>query len=51
MADIDIHVTSAIQAHQRRLNSKPYVPSTTFGRATLGANANARTITDGDVGG
>ena len=46
MADINIHVTSVIEAYQRRLNSKPYVPSTTFGGATLGTNANARMVTD-----
>jgi hypothetical protein len=51
MADMDIRVTSVIQAYQRRLNSKLYVPSTTFGFATQGANANARMDTDGDVGG
>jgi hypothetical protein len=34
----DIRVTSVIETYQRRLNSRPYFPSTTFGRATLGAN-------------
>ena len=34
----DIRVTPVIETCQRRLNSKPYFPSTTFGRATLGAN-------------
>ena len=31
----DIRVTSVIGTFQRRFNSKPYVTSTTFGRATL----------------
>ena len=31
-------VISVIQTFERHLNSKPYVCSTTFGRATLGAN-------------
>jgi hypothetical protein len=44
MADRDIRVTSAIQTYQRRLNAKPYVPSTTFGRATLGANGVANKL-------
>jgi hypothetical protein len=34
----DIRVTSVIQTYERLLNSKPYVSSTTFRRATLGAN-------------
>ena len=34
----DIRVTSIIQIYERRINCKPYVCSTTFGRATLGAN-------------
>jgi hypothetical protein len=38
MVDMDIRVTSVIQIFQRRLNSRPYVPSTTFGCATLAAN-------------
>jgi hypothetical protein len=50
MADVDIRVTSVIETYQRRLNSKPHFPSTTFGRATLCANSNGRTVTDGDVG-
>jgi len=51
MADMDIRGTSLIGAYKRRLNSKLYVYSTTYGRAMLGANADARTVTDGDVGG
>jgi hypothetical protein len=35
----DIRVTSVIQTYEKRLNSKPYVCSTTFGRATLGASS------------
>jgi len=34
----DICFTSIIRTYQRRLNSKPYVCSTAFGRATLDAN-------------
>jgi len=34
----DIRVTSVIRANERRLNSEPYVYSTTFGRATLGTS-------------
>ena len=34
----DIHVTSVIETYERRLNSKPYVCTTKFGRTTLGAN-------------
>jgi len=34
----DIRVTSVIQTYEQRLNPKPYVCSTTFGRAKLGAN-------------
>ena len=33
-----IRVTSAIQTYEWRLNSKAYICSTTFGRATLEAN-------------
>ena len=35
---VDTRVTSVIETYQRRLSSKPYVPSTTFRRVTLGAN-------------
>ena len=35
---MDIRVISVTKTYQRRLNSRPYVPSTTFGRATLGVN-------------
>ena len=35
----DIRVTSIIQTYEQRLNSNSYVCSTTFGRATLGANS------------
>jgi hypothetical protein len=38
MAETDNHVTSVIQAYQQRFYSKPYVPSSTFGRAKLGAD-------------
>jgi len=34
----DIRVTSVIRTYERRLFSEPYVCSTTFGRATPGAN-------------
>jgi hypothetical protein len=34
----DIRVTSVMQTYEWRLNSKPYVCSMTFGRATLGDN-------------
>ena len=34
----DICVTSVTETYERRLNSKPYVCTTKFGRATLGAN-------------
>ena len=33
----DISVTSVVETYERRQNSKPYVCSTTFGRATLRA--------------
>jgi hypothetical protein len=33
----DIHVPAVIQTYELRLYSKPYVCSTTFGRATLRA--------------
>ena len=33
-----IRVSSVIRRNERRLNSEPYVCSTTFGRATLGAS-------------
>jgi hypothetical protein len=38
MTDMDIRDTSVIQTYQWRLNSKSYVPATTFGRATLDAD-------------
>jgi len=41
---MDIRVTSVIQTDHRRLNSKRYVPSTTLGRATLGANGVANKL-------
>jgi hypothetical protein len=41
---MDIRVTSVIQTYQRHLNSKPYVPSTTFGCATLAANGVANKL-------
>ena len=31
-------MTSIITTYQQRITAKPYVPSTTHGRATLGAN-------------
>jgi hypothetical protein len=37
MADVDIHVTSVIQAYQQHLNSKSYVPFTMYGHLTVGA--------------
>jgi len=40
----DIRVTSVIETHQRLLNSRPCVPSTTFGRPTLGANGVANKL-------
>jgi len=48
---MDILVTIELQAHQRRLHSKPYVPSTTFGPAMLDAKASTRTVTNGYIGG
>jgi hypothetical protein len=53
LADVDNRV---IQIYQQRLNSKTYVPSTTFGRATLGADGVANKLfiaflfSDPDVG-
>jgi hypothetical protein len=44
MVDMDNHVTSVIQTHQQRLNSKPYVPSTMFGKATLVADVAAKNL-------
>ena len=44
MAGMDNRVTSVIQIYQQRLNSKPYVPSTTFGRATLSAGGVANKL-------
>ena len=41
---MDIRVTSVIQTDHRRLNSKRYVPFTTIGRATLGANGVANKL-------
>ena len=41
---VDVRVTSVIELYQRRLNSKPYVPSATFGSATLGANGVANKL-------
>jgi hypothetical protein len=52
----DIRVTSLIESYQRCLHEKPYVPSTTFGHATLGANGFATKLfiaflfSDSDVG-
>ena len=52
----DIRVTSVIETYQRRLNSKPCIPSTTFGLATLGANGVANKLflaflfSDPDIG-
>jgi hypothetical protein len=31
-------VTSIIATYQQRITAKPYVPATTYGRPTLGAN-------------
>jgi hypothetical protein len=56
MADMDNRVTSVIQTYQQRLYSKPYVPCSTFGRATLGADSVANKLfivflfSDPDVG-
>ena len=41
---IYIRLTSVIPTYQLRLNSKLYVPSTTFGSAMLGANGAANKI-------
>ena len=41
---VDIRVTYVIGTYQQRLNSKQYVPFTTFGRATLGANGFANKL-------
>ena len=52
----DKRVISVIETYQRRLHEKPYVPSTTFGRTTLGANDVANKLfiafvfSDPDVG-
>jgi len=32
---MDTHVKSVIESYKRRLHERPYVPSTTFGRATM----------------
>ena len=40
----DIRVTSVIETYQRHLNSKLYVRSTTFGRATQGVNGVANKL-------
>jgi len=56
MADMDNRVTSVIRLYQQSINSKPYIPSTTFGRATLGADGVASKLfiaflfSDPDVG-
>jgi hypothetical protein len=34
----DTSVTSIIATYQQRISAKPYVPATTYGRPTLGAN-------------
>lgn len=39
-----IRITSVIETHQQRLNSKPYVPSMTFGHAMLDANSFANKL-------
>ena len=44
MADMYIPVTFVIQTYQRSLHSKPFVPSTTLGRAPLGANGVANKL-------
>jgi hypothetical protein len=44
MADMDNRVISVIQTYQKRLNSKSYVTSTTFGRATLGTEGVANKL-------
>jgi len=44
MAETDNRVTSVIQTYQQRLYSKPYVPSSTFGRAKLGADGVANKL-------
>jgi hypothetical protein len=52
----DKRVISVIETYQQRLHEKPYVPSTTFGRTTLGANDVANKLfiafvfSDPDVG-
>jgi hypothetical protein len=38
MSIADIRVTYVIRTYERRFRYKPYVCSTTFGRATLGAS-------------
>jgi hypothetical protein len=56
MAGMDNRVTSVIQTYQQRLYSKPYVLSSTFGRATLDADGVASKLfivflfSDPDVG-
>ena len=56
MADMDISVNSVIQTYQQHLNSNPYVPSTTYGHATVGADGVANKLfiafqfSDSDVG-
>jgi hypothetical protein len=37
-------VTSVISLYQNRLNVMPFVPATTYGRATLGANGVANEL-------
>jgi hypothetical protein len=44
MVDMDNLVTSVIQTHQQRLNSKPCVPSMMFGQATLVADNVAKNL-------
>ena len=34
----DTGATSVIAMYQQRIGAKPYVPATTYGRPTLGAN-------------
>jgi hypothetical protein len=40
----DIRDTSVTETHERRLNSKPQVSSTTFVRSTLGASGVANKL-------
>src|SRR5215470_9909810 len=39
-----LHVTSTISAYQRRLSQTGYVPPSSYGRATLGADGVANTL-------